>query len=118
MVVYCPLSDIVTCMALDKAGTGEHLITGSRDTTCVIWRFTNNVTTPLTPPTVIVWSLPLQEVSEHPLVTLYGHDSEVLCVDISTELGMAVSGAKVCPNITTVTLTTITPSLYHRTVHV
>ena len=39
---------------------------------------------------------PLQEVSEHPLVTLYGHDSEVLCVDISTELDMAVSGAKVC----------------------
>ena len=37
------LSDVVTCMALDKAGTGEHLITGSRDTTCVIWQFTNNV---------------------------------------------------------------------------
>ena len=32
---------------------------------------------------------------ETPLVTLYGHDSEVICVDISTELDMAVSGAKV-----------------------
>lgn len=35
--------DIVTCMALDKAGAGEHFITGSRDTTCVIWKFGNYV---------------------------------------------------------------------------
>ena len=35
--------DIVTCMALDKAGTGEHLVTGSRDTTCVVWKFKNDV---------------------------------------------------------------------------
>ena len=35
--------DIVTCMALDRVGTGEVLITGSRDTTCVIWRFGSNV---------------------------------------------------------------------------
>ena len=38
-----PLSDVVTCMALDRVGTGEHLITGSRDTTCVVWRFGSNV---------------------------------------------------------------------------
>ena len=36
-------SDIVTCMALDKVGTGDHLITGSRDTTCVIWKFSSSV---------------------------------------------------------------------------
>lgn len=30
-------------MALDKAGTGEHLVTGSRDTTCVVWKFKNDV---------------------------------------------------------------------------
>ena len=36
-------TDIVTCMALDRVGTGEHLITGSRDTTCVVWRFGSNV---------------------------------------------------------------------------
>ena len=35
--------DIVTCMALDKAGTGEHLVTGSRDTTCVIWKLKQDV---------------------------------------------------------------------------
>jgi hypothetical protein len=68
--------DVVTCMALDRVGTGDHLITGSRDTTCVVWRFGSN------------------EVYDHPLQTLYGHDSEVTCVDISTELDMTVSGAK------------------------
>ena len=37
------LVDIVTCMTLDKSGTGEHLVTGSRDTTCVVWKFKNDV---------------------------------------------------------------------------
>ena len=41
--LFCILSDIVTCMALDKAGTGEHLVTGSRDTTCVVWKFKQDV---------------------------------------------------------------------------
>lgn len=69
-------NDIVTCMALDKAGTGEHLVTGSRDTTCVVWKFKQD------------------SIVKFPLVTLYGHDCEVLCVDISTELDMVVSGDK------------------------
>ena len=30
-------------MALDKAGSGDHLITGSRDTTCAIWKLGANV---------------------------------------------------------------------------
>lgn len=41
----CLPVDIVTCMALDKVGTGEYLITGSRDTTSVIWKFGSNVRT-------------------------------------------------------------------------
>ena len=40
-------------------------------------------------------SPPYQSVSDVPLVTLYGHDHEVLCVDISTELDTVVSGDKV-----------------------
>ena len=36
-------ADVVTCMALDKAGSGDHLITGSRDTTCAIWKLGSNV---------------------------------------------------------------------------
>ena len=37
------LLDVVTCMALDKAGSGDHLITGSRDTTCAVWKLGANV---------------------------------------------------------------------------
>ena len=37
------LPDVVTCIALDKAGSGDHLITGSRDTTCAIWTLGGNV---------------------------------------------------------------------------
>ena len=75
-------------MALDRVGTGDHLITGSRDTTCVVWRFGSNVS--LLPYRYVgdscdLVSLPLshiscsvpQEVYDHPLQTLYGHDSEV-----------------------------------------
>ena len=36
----------------------------------------------------------LQELSQQPLQTLYGHESEVMCVAISTELDMAVSGGR------------------------
>lgn len=39
----CVGADVVTCMALDKAGVGDHLITGSRDTSCAIWKFGVNV---------------------------------------------------------------------------
>jgi len=42
-IFFLSPSDIVTCMALDKVGTGDHLITGSRDTTCVIWKFSSSV---------------------------------------------------------------------------
>ena len=42
-LVSFSLLDVVTCMALDKAGSGDHLITGSRDTTCAIWKLGANV---------------------------------------------------------------------------
>ncbi|XP_033101707.1 neurobeachin-like protein 1 [Anneissia japonica] len=71
--------DIVTCLALDHCGT--HLITGSRDTTCMIWEVTyqGNMASGL---------------NSKPLQVLYGHDDEITHVAISTELDMAVSAAK------------------------
>ncbi|XP_069107826.1 neurobeachin-like protein 1 isoform X1 [Argopecten irradians] len=71
--------DIVTCLALDYCGS--HLMTGSRDTTCMIWQIQQQggVSTGIKP---------------NPLQTLYGHDAEVTAVHISTELDMAVSAAK------------------------
>lgn len=39
------LTDIVTCLATDYCGI--HLISGSRDTTCMIWQITQQVVTHL-----------------------------------------------------------------------
>ncbi|XP_077997957.1 neurobeachin-like protein 1 isoform X2 [Glandiceps talaboti] len=71
--------DIVTCLALDNCGT--QLISGSRDTTCMIWEvtFQGGVANGLI---------------DKPLQTLYGHDDEVTSVAISTELDMAASASK------------------------
>jgi len=74
--VYLLCTGVVTCLHLDA--TGEHLITGSADTTCKIWEAST-----------------LSETSKA-LQTLYGHDDEVSCVAISSEYDMAVSGSKVC----------------------
>ncbi|XP_030052735.1 neurobeachin-like protein 2 isoform X1 [Microcaecilia unicolor] len=71
--------DVVTCLALDLCGI--YLISGSRDTTCMIWQV-------------------LQQgglscgLAPKPVQVLYGHDEEVTCVALSTELDMAVSGSK------------------------
>ncbi|ESO94157.1 hypothetical protein LOTGIDRAFT_232423 [Lottia gigantea] len=71
--------DVITCLALDYCG--NHLITGSRDRTCMIWEilqqggFCNNI-------------------NKKPVQTLYGHDSEVTVVHISVELDLAVSAGK------------------------
>ncbi|XP_047388286.1 neurobeachin-like protein 2 isoform X4 [Sciurus carolinensis] len=67
--------DIVTCLALDTCGI--YLISGSRDTTCMVWRL-------------------LQQggLSPKPVQVLYGHEAAVSCVAISTELDMAVSGSE------------------------
>ncbi|KAJ8020057.1 Neurobeachin-like protein 1 [Holothuria leucospilota] len=71
--------DVVTCLALDNCGM--YLITGSRDTTCMIWEvmYQNGVSS---------------GISNRPSQTLYGHDDEVTSVAISSELDMAVSGSK------------------------
>uniref|UniRef100_A0A8C5MFF3 Neurobeachin-like protein 2 n=1 Tax=Leptobrachium leishanense TaxID=445787 RepID=A0A8C5MFF3_9ANUR len=71
--------DVVTCLALDLCGI--YLISGSRDTTCMIWQVQQQGG--------LSWNL-----SPKPVQVLYGHDGEVTSVAISTELDMAVSGSK------------------------
>ncbi|XP_077175319.1 neurobeachin-like protein 1 isoform X2 [Paroedura picta] len=71
--------DIVTCLAMDFCGI--HLISGSRDATCMIWQIVQQGGAPA-------------GLAPKPLQILYGHTHEVSCVGISTELDMAVSGAK------------------------
>nr|XP_056717431.1 neurobeachin-like protein 1 [Euleptes europaea] len=71
--------DIVTCLAVDFCGI--HLISGSRDTTCMIWQIVQQGGVPV-------------GLAPKPLQILYGHTDEVSCVGISTELDMVVSGAR------------------------
>ncbi|XP_078396983.1 neurobeachin-like protein 2 isoform X4 [Cetorhinus maximus] len=71
--------DIVTCLALDHCGI--YLISGSRDTTCIVWQ-------------VIQQGGFACGLSQKPVQVLYGHDNAVTCVAISTELDMVVSGSK------------------------
>lgn len=71
--------DVVTCLALDTCGI--YLISGSRDTTCMVWRLLQQggLSVGLAP---------------KPVQVLYGHKAAVSCVAISTELDMAVSGSE------------------------
>ncbi|KAL7875312.1 hypothetical protein SRHO_G00062820 [Serrasalmus rhombeus] len=78
----CRHIDVVTCLALDLCGI--YLISGSRDTTCMVWQVLQQVEP-------VVFSSGL---SPRPVQVLCGHDQEVTCVSISTELDMAVSGSK------------------------
>ncbi|KAK3582874.1 hypothetical protein CHS0354_012486 [Potamilus streckersoni] len=90
--------DIVTCLSLDYCGS--HLITGSRDTTCMIWQVQqqNGIN---------------QNLCSKPVQILYGHDAEVTAVHISIELDMAVSAAK----DKTVIIHTVRKGHYMRTIH-
>ncbi|XP_058230531.1 neurobeachin-like protein 2 isoform X2 [Hemibagrus wyckioides] len=75
----CRHIDVVTCLALDLCGI--YLISGSRDTTCMVWQ-------------VLQQGGFSSGLSPRPVQVLCGHDAEVTCVSISTELDMAISGSK------------------------
>ncbi|XP_060726425.1 neurobeachin-like protein 2 isoform X5 [Tachysurus vachellii] len=75
----CCHIDVVTCLALDLCGI--YLISGSRDTTCMVWQ-------------VLQQGGFSSGLSPRPVQVLCGHDAEVTCVSISTELDMAISGSK------------------------
>uniref|UniRef100_A0A7N6BQ58 Neurobeachin-like protein 2 n=1 Tax=Anabas testudineus TaxID=64144 RepID=A0A7N6BQ58_ANATE len=75
----CRHIDVVTCLALDLCGI--YLISGSRDTSCIVWQ-------------VLQQGGFSSGLSPRPVQVLSGHDQEVTCVAISTELDMAVSGSK------------------------
>ncbi|XP_028256538.1 neurobeachin-like protein 1 isoform X2 [Parambassis ranga] len=71
--------DIVTCLSTDHCGI--HLISGSRDTTCMVWQVLQQGGAPV-------------GLCPKPIQVLYGHTDEVVSVSISTELDMAVSGSR------------------------
>ncbi|XP_064167820.1 neurobeachin-like protein 1 isoform X1 [Anguilla rostrata] len=71
--------DVVTCLATDHCGI--HLISGSRDSTCMVWQVLQQGGAPV-------------GLCPKPVQVLYGHMDEVVSVSISTELDMAVSGSR------------------------
>lgn len=114
-VFFMFLTDVVTCLALDLCGI--YLISGSRDTSCIVWQVLQQVnifkplcssllTHMLVPNYKLASNLRLivlqggfsSGLSPRPVQVLCGHDQEVTCVAISTELDMAVSGSKVRDN--------------------
>lgn len=75
-------SDLVMCVALDACG--YHLVTGSKDTTCVLWDVSHICVANSSPP-----GPPIPK----PMHVLHGHDRAVSCVALMTELDMVVSGS-------------------------
>ncbi|XP_068086135.1 neurobeachin-like protein 1 [Anabrus simplex] len=73
--------DLVTCVTLDQCGS--FLLTGSRDTTCIVWDVSQ----------LGSGSGSSTNLAPRPVRTLYGHNKAVSCVGIMTELDMAVSGS-------------------------
>lgn len=103
----CFCVDLVTCVALDRCGW--FLVTGSRDTTCVVWDLAGGGTgadsglgsgigalgVVTGGATAGAGSGPSNPAAPKPVQTLYGHDAAVTCVAIMTELDMVVSGSSV-----------------------
>jgi WD40 repeat protein len=79
-------TDIITCLTLDS--TGYILVTGSRDTTCVIWNLSLNDNRNII-------NITEQDTTSliTPEMTLHGHTAEVTCVCVSSELDLVVSGS-------------------------
>lgn len=72
--------DVVTCICLDV--DGSHLISGSADLTCAVWKIEQN-------------NGFSASLSKQPVQTLYGHDSCITAVVMYGDLDLAVSGDKV-----------------------
>ena len=73
-------TDVVSCLALTRDGT--MLVTGSRDTTLMVW-----------PIASIRGSSAAPLLSEKPRHVLHGHDDEVTCVEVSAEGNTVLSGS-------------------------
>lgn len=66
---------MVTCVELTS--DGKYLITGSKDTTIMVWKISSN-----------------HKVDEIPVHILWGHDEEIISVQSNVELDVVVSTSK------------------------
>lgn len=67
--------DAVTCVMVSDEG--KYLITGSKDATIDVWAIHRSAASPLT---------------SQPILSLYGHDHSITCLDVSNDLDMVASG--------------------------
>ena len=76
--------DVITCLCMDAGG--NYVMSGSRDTTSIVWE--------VTPQSVGTGGAASSTTpNPRPIQVLSGHDKSVSCVALSTELDMAVSGS-------------------------
>ena len=80
--------DIVTCITKSESNTNHdcYIITGSKDCTIMVWQFSSRTQ-------AIVGDIGTAE-KPSPKATLTGHQTEVVCVAVFSELGLVVSGSK------------------------
>ena len=79
--------DIVTCIA--AGADGRTVVSGSRDTTLVIW----DAVTPAKTSKSKQKSAVTVVLNERPRHVLYGHADAVVCLAVCTELDMVVSAS-------------------------
>lgn len=79
-------TDVITCLALDSRG--YIIVTGSRDTTCVIWYLSS---------TDQRWAVNINDQDTTSIITpetvLYGHTDEITSICVSSDLDLVVSGS-------------------------
>jgi len=116
--------DIVTCLALSEAG--DFLVTGSKDTTVCVWAVAEHVVDLASHAAFAGQPNAAQAAAaaaaaaaagelyllEQPVHILYGHDDEVTCCAVSSELDVVVSGSR----DGTVMLHTLRSGRYTRTI--
>jgi hypothetical protein len=92
-------TDVVSCLALTR--DGGTLVTGSRDTTLMVWAVGSSARGG--PP----------QLSEKPRHVLHGHDDEVTCVVVSAEVNTVLSGSR----DGTAIVYSLRSGVYLRTIH-
>lgn len=80
--------DIVTCITKSESNTNHdcYIVTGSKDCTVMVWQFNSRTQ-------AIVGDIGTAE-KPTPKATLTGHQTEVICLAVFSELGLVVSGSK------------------------
>ncbi|KAL0221654.1 hypothetical protein RCL1_001508 [Eukaryota sp. TZLM3-RCL] len=75
----CRHKDIIMCCNLVESSTANYLITGSRDTTVIVWNYY-----PSSP----------RHFDNTPLHILHGHDDAVTCITSDVDLDVVLTGSK------------------------